>query len=659
MRSEAYQRALRLLEGRRSSVVWASVLSVLQAVLVVALLATLGLLVDLAWTRGAAELPAPLPDWAPAWLARDVADTKAPSPFTDGGLVATGVKNRTNGNLLERTWGRGLLAASRWVQPLRFNMGALLCLLAVGLFLVLAHALAAQALADLVIALPATVATSLRRQVHRQMFRLGQSALPSEGIESVTDLFTRSIDEVEKGLRADFNESIRAPALIAALLILVLVICTPLAVALLALAILTDLASRPLRERSRRVSESAGRNAQVQMRLLQEDLGLARTVRVFGMENVGNRRFDEHLDSYGEAVLRQEGASAWAGAGAAYLLGATSVVLGFGLVMIALVRPAPLLAPSAALVQVLALLGLLPVIRDWRASRDAIRHASRVATHLYEFLGRKPELYQTSGAQFLAPLSQRITFENVSLTTPSGKDLLEGVNVEIRKGDRVAIMGRDEEAKHAFVCLIPRLIDPKGGRVRIDGQDLKNVTLESLRAQIALVLSNDLIFSDSVAANIGLGDSSFALPRIIEAAKIAHAHNFIQDLPNGYETIIGPLGHFLRVDEQYRIALARVYLHDPSIVIIEEPNGALDDEIKPLIDDTIQRLGKGRTLIFLPHRLSTIRSCDQVIILHNGKLESVGAPRELQSSSKVFRHLQYMEFNQFAAGDIEAGQMGV
>jgi ABC-type multidrug transport system fused ATPase/permease subunit len=636
---------------------WA--LSVLHALLVVALLTTLGLLADLAVKHGEVDLPRPLPGWIPTWVAAHVDDVETPGRLIDGGLAATGIANRASDSFLEQQWGRLLLALTRWVPPLRFNTGALLCLMAVGLLLVLARALTSQALADLVIDLPATVATSLRRQVHRQMFRLGQSALPSEGIESVTDLFTRSTDEIEKGLRADFNESVRAPALMIALLLMSLVISWPLALALLTLAVLTELASRPLRARSRRISESAGRNAQVQMRLLQEDLGLARTVRVFGMESVGNRRFDEHLDSYNQAVVRQEGASAWAGAGAAYLLAATAAVLGFGLMMIALLRPVPMLSPAAALVLVLALAGLVPTIRSWRASHDTIRHASRVATYLYDFLGRKPELYQTSGANFLAPLNQRITFENVSLTTPSGKDLLEDVNVEIQKGSRVAIMGRDEEAKHAFVCLIPRLIDPKQGRVRIDGQDLKNVTLESLRAQIAMVLSNDLIFSDSVAANIGLGDQSFTLPRIIEAAKIAHAHNFIQDLPNGYDTIVGPLGHFLRVDEQYRIALARVYLHDPSIVIIEEPNGALDDEIKPLIDDTIQRLSKARTLIFLPHRLSTIRSCDQIIILHNGRLESVGTPKELQHASKVFRHLQYMEFNQFAAGDIEAGQMGV
>ncbi len=218
-------------------------------------------------------------------------------------------------------------------------------------------------------------------------------------------------------------------------------------------------------------------------------------------------------------------------------------------------------------------------------------------------------------------------------------------------------MSLEEDAKQALVCLIPRLIDPKVGRVRIDGHDLRDVTLESIRAQVATVLQADLVFTDSVAVNIGLGDPSYPLPRIIEAAKVAHAHNFIQDLPHGYDTIIGQLGHYLSLDEQYRIALARAYLHDPSIVIIEEPNVPLDDDTKHLIDDTIARLAQGRTLIILPHRLSTIRSCNQIIVLQNGRVESIGQPRELQNESKLYRHLQYVEFNQFATGDIEAGQM--
>ena len=148
-----------------------------------------------------------------------------------------------------------------------------------------------------------------------------------------------------------------------------------------------------------------------------------------------------------------------------------------------------------------------------------------------------------------------------------------------------------------------------------------------------------------------------ALPRVIEAAKTVHAHNFIQDLPQGYDTIIGPLGHYLRPDEQYRIALARALLHDPSIIIIEEPAVTLDDDTKHLVDAAVAELTRDRTTIFLPHRLSTIRSCDQVIVLLNGRIEAMGTPRALQAESKVYRHLQYVEFNQFATGEIEAGQM--
>jgi ABC-type multidrug transport system fused ATPase/permease subunit len=144
---------------------------------------------------------------------------------------------------------------------------------------------------------------------------------------------------------------------------------------------------------------------------------------------------------------------------------------------------------------------------------------------------------------------------------------------------------------------------------------------------------------------------------VIDAAKLAHAHQYIQDLPHGYDTIIGPLGHYLKPDEQFRIALARAYLHDPSIVIIEEPSGVLDEDVRNLLDDTLARLALGRTLILLPHRLSTIRSCDQVILLHNGQVDDVGPPVQLQTDSKLYRHLLYMEFNEFISSELEAVQL--
>src|SRR5262249_26066435 len=206
----------------------------------------------------------------------------------------------------------------------------------------------------------------------------------------------------------------------------------------------------------------------------------------------------------------------------------------------------------------------------------------------------------------------------------------------------------DEMEKHALIYLIPRLLDPDSGEIRIDEHNLRWVTFDSLRAQVAFVLQRNLVFNDTVANNIGCGDSSYDLPKIIEPAKVAHAHHFIQKLPKGYETLIGEMGHFLNIGEQFRIGLARAILRDPALMIIEEPDIVLDSDTKALLDDTFARVLPNRTVIFLPHRISTIRSCDRIYLLNKGKIEASGDHRELLIQSELYRHLQYLEFNAFA-----------
>jgi ATP-binding cassette subfamily B protein len=202
--------------------------------------------------------------------------------------------------------------------------------------------------------------------------------------------------------------------------------------------------------------------------------------------------------------------------------------------------------------------------------------------------------------------------------------------------------------KHALVYLIPRFLDPSSGEILIDGHNLRWVTLDSLRVQVGMLLQHNLVFNDSVANNIGCGDQTYTLPKIIEAAKVAHAHQFIQKLPKGYQTLIGEQGHYLNAAETFRIALARAILRDPALFIIEEPATPLEEETKDLVDDTLARVLPGRTVIFLPHRNSTIRSCDRVYLLNNGQVEAAGDHREMLTQSELYRHLQYMEFNVFA-----------
>jgi ATP-binding cassette subfamily B protein len=210
------------------------------------------------------------------------------------------------------------------------------------------------------------------------------------------------------------------------------------------------------------------------------------------------------------------------------------------------------------------------------------------------------------------------------------------------------LVGSDETEKHALVYLLARFLDPTTGEIRIDERVLKWLTLDSIRSQIGVILQPNLIFNDTVINNIGCGDPSYSVPQIIEAAKLAHAHQFIQRLPYGYETPVGEMGSSLRVGEQFRIALARAILRDPAMYVIEEPAEPLDDDTKSLLDDTFARVLPGKTVLFLPHRISTIRGCDRVYLIHRGRVEAVGEHRELIARNDLYKHLHYLEFNEFA-----------
>ena len=657
----AYRRARKLTEARRGSLRLGLLLSGVQALLLVKLLAVAGLLLGLCETGGVTRLSAERvadieSTQMPRWLFdRLPPDAEGRQRVENTGLNPLVEAGRASADPLHRGLARAAGRVVRLVPVLRDNQGVLRLLLAVGLGLAAAAAYCGSWGRSLAAAAAGAAAASLRHQIHRQVYRLGQASLPGEGTGPAVDLFTREVNDVRDGLIAEADHAWRAPILAFSLLVIGLLISWPVTVFLVALAGLTILASKPVARGLRREADAAARDAAVRLCLLQEDLSMLRTVRVYGMEEVDRGRFDQHLRQFQEDDARFLRAQARL-TPALWLLDGVAATLAVGL--LAFLVLVGRLSPTGAVVLAGVAVALSRPIREWLALRETLRGAGRSAEAIFAYLERRPELQQTVGAQFLAPLKTSIRLENVTLEGPTGRTLLASVSVEVPAKSRTALLSLDESSKYAIACLIPRLIDPKLGRVRMDGQDLRDVTLESIRAQVAIVLQADLIFNDTVFANIGLGDPSYGLPKIIEAAKVAHAHHLIQDLPHGYDTPIGSLGHYLGTDAQYRIALARAFLHDPSIVVIEEPTSPMDDDTKHLIDDTIDRIAADRTVIFLPHRLSTIRKCDQVIVLHNGRVESSGTPREVHAASKLYRHIQYVEFNQFATGEIEAGQMG-
>ncbi|MCI0379218.1 MAG: ABC transporter ATP-binding protein/permease [Gemmataceae bacterium] len=489
--------------------------------------------------------------------------------------------------------------------------------------------------------------TWLRKEVYEQTYRLGTLAFRALGPSEAVSISTRHLEAVHAGLFAWLTGYFREPIKFGLLLAFAMLVNFWLALAFLLFAVLVWLVGGQIAAYFRREGRAAEHHSANQLALIQESLTLMRLVKVYLMETFNLARVDKQLGRYadaqmqryrGEAIYRPVFAFLGLLAALVLLLVAGHIVLGGHL------------GVASALVMVTALVCLYwPMVR-FLENRRLIRRSRHSAKALFDFLDRTGSVGQDTQARFLSPLSDRLEFDNVTLREPgSGRKLLHGVSLTIGAGQQVALVGSDDMEKHALVYLLPRFLDPSGGQIRIDGLSLRGVTLDSLRAQIGMVMQHNLVFNDTVANNIGCGDPAYNVRKIIDAAKFAHAHQFIQKLPQGYETPIGDLGHALSTSEKYRIGLARAILRDPAIFIIEEPLTPMDDDSKAMVDDTLNRVVPGRTVIYLAHRLSTIRSCDRVVLLHQGQIEADGEHRGLLASSDLYRHLQYLEFNEFAS----------
>lgn len=484
----------------------------------------------------------------------------------------------------------------------------------------------------------------LRRTVYRHSMRLGTLAFRALGPAEAVTIFARHIEAVHDGLYAYLTTYYRESLLFVLLLGFALLLQPWLALSFLLFAILVWLVGTQIIIYYRRKARVATNQAGESLTILRESLMMMRLVKCYVMDIFNQNRVERQLSSYAGVQMERLGGEAIShpllfGLGMACVL-----VLMFVAGLIVLSGQ---MAVAGVVTMTTALLCLYPPVVAWLEGRRLIRRASDSAEQVFKFLDRRPEVGQVAGAQFLDPVEKSVEFDHVTLREPgSSRLLLDGVSLSIPAHKKIGLIGSDDLEKHALVYLIPRLLDPSQGEIRIDNHNLRYVTIDSLRDQIATVLQHNLVFHDTVANNIGCGDPHYTLPQIIEAAKLAHAHQFIQKLPKGYETPIGELGHPLTVSQQFLIGLARAILRDPALVIIEEPQTELDENTKALLDDTLTRFLPGRTCIFLPHRISTIRNCDRIYLLHKGKVVASGVHKELLGSNPLYRHLHYLEFNE-------------
>lgn len=261
-----------------------------------------------------------------------------------------------------------------------------------------------------------------------------------------------------------------------------------------------------------------------------------------------------------------------------------------------------------------------------------------------EVLESAPEITDAPGARALPQIRGRIEIERVTFGYEPGQPVLHEVSLEIKPAKTIAIVGPTGAGKTTLVNLIPRFLDPWQGRVVIDGHDVRQVQLRSLREQIALVLQEAVLFPISIADNIAYGRPGASREEIEAAARAANAHEFISKLPEGYETAAGERGATLSGGERQRISIARALLKNAPILILDEPTSALDAKTEHLVLEAMERLRAGRTTLVIAHRLSTVRRADRVAVLNAGRIEEFGSHDELMARGQLYARLHNIQF---------------
>lgn len=256
-----------------------------------------------------------------------------------------------------------------------------------------------------------------------------------------------------------------------------------------------------------------------------------------------------------------------------------------------------------------------------------------------EILDTEPEIVDAEDATELKDVEGTIKFEDVSFSYNDKTEVLKDINLTISKGQTVALVGPSGGGKTTFCNLIPRFYEISEGRISIDGKDIKSLTLESLRKNIGVVQQDVYMFSGSISDNIMYGKPGATREEVIEAAKLANAHEFIMELENGYDTFVGERGVKLSGGQKQRISIARVFLKNPHVLILDEATSALDNESERLVQDSLRKLAKGRTTLIIAHRLSTIRNADVIVVLTSKGIEEKGTHKELLEKGGVYAAL--------------------
>ena len=533
-----------------------------------------------------------------------------------------------------------------YTQTWMGEFGASATLLFLGLFLITATLLKTStyfASAAIMVPMRTGIVRDIRNSVYHKITELPLSFFSEERKGDIIARMSGDVNEIENSITGSLEMLVKNPILI--LCYLGVLVYTSWQLTLFTVLVLPLLiwAMSTIGRKLKAKSLAAQNKWSETMAQLEETLGGMRIVKAFTAEQKMRNRFENVTDDYrrltNKVSIRQASAHP-----VSEFLGTVLIVivLWYGGTLILDGENPPIDAPQFIFYMVI-LYSIIQPLKDFSKASYNIPKGMASVERVNKILHAENTIVETSAPKEVKKLEKEILFRNVSFSYNGRQQVLQDINLCVGKGRTVALVGQSGSGKSTLVDLLPRYHDVTGGEILIDGIDVKDFRLKALRGLIGNVNQDAILFNDSFFNNIAFGVENATMEQVVEAAKIANAHDFIMESEQGYDTNVGDRGCRLSGGQRQRISIARAILKNPDILILDEATSALDTESERLVQEALERLMKTRTSIAIAHRLSTIKNADEISVLYEGKIVERGTHDELIALNGYYKRLNDMQ----------------